>query len=149
MYYEDFPVGFQFETATRQLSRADIIGFAQLWDPQPFHIDEAAAQASPFGGIIASGFQTLMLAFRLTIDTGLFEACSMGSPGMDAVRWMTPVRPGDGLRVRAEVVSARPSGSKPDRGLVTIRYEVLNQNDEAVACYSPVQILRRRPLTES
>ena len=145
MYYEDFPVGFQFETATRQLSLADMVGFAQLWDPQPFHVDEVAAQASPFGGIIASGFQTLIVAFRLTIDTGIFEACSMGSPGMDAVRWMAPVRPGDCLRVRAKVMSARLSGSKPDRGLVTIRYEVFNQDDELVACYSPVQILRRSP----
>ena len=148
MYYEDFPVGFQFETATRQLSLADMVGFAQLWDPQPFHVDEVAAQASPFGGIIASGFQTLIVAFRLTIDTGLFEACSMGSPGMDAVRWMAPVRPGDCLRVRAEVMSARLSGSKPDRGLVTIRYEVLNQDDQPVACYSPVQILQRTPQTD-
>ena len=145
MYYEDFPVGFRFETATRQLSLADIIGFAQLWDPQSFHINEAAAQESPFGGIIASGFQTLTVAFRLTIDTGLFEACSMGSPGMDAVRWLAPVRPDDCLRVQAEVMSARLSGSKPDRGLVTIRYEVFNQDDELVACYSPVQILRRSP----
>ena len=148
MYYEDFPVGFQFETATRQLSLADMVGFAQLWDPQPFHVDEVVAQASPFGGIIASGFQTLILAFRLTIDTGFFEACSMGSPGMDAVRWMAPVRPGDCLRVRAEVMSARLSGSKPDRGLVTIRYEVLNQDDQPVACYSPVQILQRTPQTD-
>ena len=86
-----------------------------------------------------------MVAFRLTIDTGLFEACSMGSPGMDAVRWLAPVRPDDCLRVQAEVMSARLSGSKPDRGLVTIRYEVFNQDDELVACYSPVQILRRSP----
>ena len=148
MYYEDFPVGFQFETATRQLSLGDMVGFAQLWDPQPFHVDEVAAQASPFGGIIASGFQTLIVAFRLTIATGFFEACSMGSPGMDIVRWMAPVRPGDCLRVRAEVMSARLSGSKPDRGLVTIRYEVLNQDDQPVACYSPVQILQRTPQTD-
>jgi acyl dehydratase len=81
MYYEDFPVGFQFETATRQLSLADMVGFAQLWDPQPFHVDEVAAQASPFGGIIASGFQTLIVAFRLTIDTGFLRHAQWGHPG--------------------------------------------------------------------
>ena len=149
MHYEDFPVGFRFETAARQLSRSDIVSFAQLWDPQPFHMDEVAARTSPYGDIIASGFQTLLVAFRLTIDTGLFEGCSMGSPGMDTVRWIAPVRPGDSLRVKAKVLSARRSASKPDRGLVTIRYEVCNQNDQSVAVYSPVHILRRSPQTDS
>lgn len=147
MLYEDFSVGFQFETARRQLSLEEIVAFGQQWDPQPFHIDKEAAQHSSFGGIIASGFHTLMVAFRLTIDTGLFNHCSMGSPGMDKVRWSLPVRPNDSLWVKAEVIAARLSKSKPDRGLVEIRYDVFNQYDQQVASYTPTQIFRRRHLT--
>ena len=146
MFYEDFPVGFAFETALQQLTLDEIVAFAKQWDPQSFHVDETAAKTSTFGGIIASGFHTLTTAFRLTIDTGLFKECSMGSPGMDEVRWRLPVRPDDSLQVQAKVISARVSGSKPDRGVVTIRYQVLNQNAQEVARYTTMQILRRRPI---
>ena len=144
MFYEDFPVGFTFETASRQLTLDEIIEFAKQWDPQSFHIDETAAKTSAFGGIIASGFHTLTTAFRLTIDTGLFTECSMGSPGMDEVRWRLPVRPNDSLQVHAKVISARVSETKPDRGVVSIWYQVLNQNALDVAHYTTLQILRRK-----
>jgi acyl dehydratase len=128
IFFQEFPVGFVFKTASRQLTLDAIVAFAKEWDPRSFHINETAAKTSAFGGIIASGFHTLTTAFRLTIDTGLFKECSMGSPGMDEVRWRLPVRPNDTLQVQAEVISARVSGSKPDRGVVSIRYQVFNQN---------------------
>jgi len=102
------------------------------------------AKTLAFSGIIASGFHTPTSAFRLTIDTGLFNESSMGSPGMDKVRWRVPVRPNDSLQVHAKVISARVSETKPDRGVVSIWYQVLNQNAQDVAHYTTLQILRRR-----
>ena len=93
-YFEDFRVGEKFHTAEKTLSTEEIIEFAKLYDPQPFHIDEEAAAESPYGGIIASGFHTIGASFRLFIDTGVIGTTGMGSPGMDSVRWIKPVRPG-------------------------------------------------------
>lgn len=144
MFFDDLHEGFTFETESRQLSREDIIGFAQEWDPQLFHIDEEAARASPFGGLVASGFHTLLTSFRLTLETDIWKEASMGSPGIEEVRWLLPVRPGDTLRVRATVMKSRPSQSRPDRGRTTIRCETLNQNNEVVMSYTALHILRRR-----
>ncbi len=142
-YFEDLPVGFRFETAARGLSLEDILAFARQWDPQPFHTDAEAAAASPYGGIIASGFHTMLVAFGLTLQAGVWSEASMGSPGMEDVRWLQPVRPGDVLHVRAEVVSSRPSTSRPDRGFAVIRYDVLRQDGVKVMSYIATHILRR------
>lgn len=144
MYFEDFSPGNGFETESRTLSLEDIVTFAKQWDPQPFHIDEAAAAASPYGGIIASGFHTLLTAFGLILESGFWREASMGSPGMEHVKWMQPVRPGDALRARGEVLSVRASNSRPDRGFAEIHYDILNQDDACVASFRATQILRRR-----
>jgi acyl dehydratase len=145
MFFDDLPVGYRFETASRTLSEAEIIAFAKQWDPQSFHTDPEAAKASPYGGLIASGYHTLLTAFTLELAAGVWTEASMGSPGMDALRWLKPVFPGDTLRLRVEVTEARPSRSKPDRGITRFAHTVLNQNDEAVMTYETMVILARRP----
>jgi len=143
-HLEDFKPGDKFATASLIVTAAMILDFARVYDPQPFHIDEAAAAKSIYGGLIASGFQTLALGFRLIWDSGILAASSMGSPGFDELRWLKPVRPGDMLRVEGEVVEQTPSRSKPDRGVVRIAYRYVNQKDEAVLTYTAMHLLRRR-----
>ncbi len=145
-YFEDFPVGRRFATRGATLSEAQILAFAWEWDPQPFHIDVEAAKDWGYGGLIASGFQTILVAFRLLLQENVWSHCSIGSPGMDALRWLAPVRPGDTISCRGEVLEARASGSKPDRGVVKVHYEVTNQRDEVVADMVATHIFRRRPL---
>ena len=145
MYFDDLPKGYTFETGTRTLSEDDIIGFARRWDPQTFHTDPEAAKASPYGGLIASGFHTMLTAFALILDANVWNEASMGSPGMENLRWIRPVRPGDTLRVTVEVTSSTPSKSRGDRGRTGFQHKVLNQNDEVVMTYHCVNILARRP----
>lgn len=145
MYFDDMPVGKRFETGTRTLDAEAIKRFAREWDPQPFHLDEAAAARSVYGGLIASGFHTILTAFTLTLEASDWSESSMGSPGMENVRWIKPVHAGDTLRVLAEVVGARASTSKPDRGFVEVQYDILNQDGETVAAYRATHMLRRRP----
>ncbi len=145
MYFDDLPKGYSFETGTRTLSEDDIIAFARQWDPQTFHTDPEAARASPYGGLIASGFHSLLTAFNLTLDANVWNEASMGSPGMDNLRWIRPVRPGDTLRVKIEVTSSTPSQSRDDRGRTGFQHTVLNQDDEVVMTYDCVNILARRP----
>lgn len=144
-YFEDLHEGVRFETASRTLDSTDIVDFARQWDPQPFHLDAEAARGSPYGGLIASGFHTLLTAFVLSLEADVWKQASMGSPGMEDIRWLRPVRPGDSLRVEATVIKSVASASRPDRGRTTIRYEVKNQNAEAVMTYTAIHILRRRP----
>ena len=144
-YFDDFKVGDKFTTATKTVTEKMIVEFAKVYDPQLFHVDPAAAQQTHFGGLIASGFQTLALGFRLIWDTGVFAACSMGSPGFDELRWLKPVRPGDTLRVEMEVTESRPSRSKPDRGIMRAAYRYVNQNGDAVLTFNSMHLLRRRP----
>ncbi|MDU8929973.1 MaoC family dehydratase [Alisedimentitalea sp. MJ-SS2] len=143
MFFDDLPVGFVHETGSTMLSEAEIIAFAEQYDPQPFHTDPVAAEDSIYGGLIASGFQTMTVAFDLVLKSKVWTEASMGSPGMDEVRWKLPVRPGDSLRVRMTVTKSEPSTSRPDRGRTTIFYEILNQRDEVVSSYYVVQLLRR------
>ena len=145
LYLDDFLPGQRFSTKGCTLSEAQILDFAWLHDPQPFHVDKIAAQAGPFGGIIASGFQTLLISFRLIYQEKIINAASMGSPGMDELRWLAPVRPGDTIRVEAEVIETQPSRSKPDRGRLRISYRVLNQHDEVVMSFKVMHIMARRP----
>jgi len=144
MFFDDLPKGFTFETGSRTLTEDDIIGFARQWDPQYFHIDAQAAAESPYGGLIASGFHTMLTAFNLSLETGVWTEASMGSPGFDSVRWLRPVRPGDTLRVKGEITSSTPSESRPDRGRTGFRHIVFNQNDEVVMTFDSVVIMARR-----
>ncbi|TYB82295.1 MaoC family dehydratase [Maritimibacter fusiformis] len=134
-YFEDLPVGFRFSTGAAVVDRDAIVAFARDWDPQSFHLDDDAAAASHFGGLIASGWQTLLIAFNLSLRAGVWDEASMGASGLDEVRWLRPVFPGDRLHVEAEVLAAERSASRPDRGRVRIRHEVVNQSGEVVASY--------------
>ena len=143
-YLDDFAVGERFVTRGVTLTESMIIGFALTYDPQPFHIDAEAARQSNYGGLIASGFQTLALGFRMVLETGIFRAASMGSPGFDELRWLRPVRPGDTLRTEAEVRENTPSRSKPDRGILRVAYRIKNQQDEEVLSFLSMHLLKRR-----
>jgi acyl dehydratase len=145
LYFEDFIPHDEFRSAARTLTEQEIIDFARRYDPQPFHLDPDAARNTVFGGLIASGPQTIALTFRLFLDTGTLAACSLGSPGLDEVRWRRPVRPGDTLRVVTRVVERRASESKPDRGIVTLAYTTLNQRGETVLTMRCMQLVKRRP----
>ena len=145
MYFEDFAPGQSFRTASRTLSETDIIEFARQWDPQVFHIDPEAAGNSIFGGLIASGFHTLLTAFNLALEAEIWTEASQGAPGIDNLRWIKPVRPGDVLSVEMTVVETRPSASHKDRGYVTWDYQVLEQKAGLVASWRSVLITLRRP----
>ena len=144
MYFEDFEVGFRFQTPRAALTEREIMDYARVYDPQPFHIDPDAAAKSIYGGIIASGLQTCALSFALVLKAEVFNESSMGSPGMDRIRWLRPVRPGDSLGVTGTVSEVTPSTSRPDRGRIVIDYEVMNQSDEVVLTYSITHLLRCR-----
>lgn len=148
LYFEDFSPGDRFVSAGKTISESEILDFAFRFDPQPIHMDARAAAGSPYAGLIASGFHTMVIGFRMLWQTGVFNACSLGSPGMDEVRWLHPVRPGDTLHTVAEIVETRPSSSKPDRGVCRVRYTVYNQNDTPVMSMITIQILARRPGAE-
>ncbi|WP_420346948.1 MaoC family dehydratase [Pelagibius sp.] len=143
LYFDDFEPGQQFHSKGVTITESQILDFALLYDPQPFHLDKRAAAEGPFNGLIASGFQTLSLAFRLFYQANVINACSMGSPGFDALRWVRPVRPEDTLRVTATVKEIRPSKSKPDRGTLLMDYEVFNQIGEVVMTFTAIHILAR------
>ena len=144
-YFEDFSPGERFVSKGVTFTEADIISFALRYDPQPFHLDVEAAKESPYGGLIASGFHTLSQGFRMMLQEGIFAQCSMGSPGMDELRWLAPVRPGDTLHMEGEVMESRPSASKPDRGIVKMDYRAVNQHGETVMTLRVLHLLRRRP----
>ena len=144
-YWEDLYAGKVIEFGGREVSRDEIIEFAKRYDPQPFHTDEAAAKHSIYGGLIASGWHTCAMMMRMLYDGVLIRAASLGSPGVDSVRWLKPVRPGDILRARMTIVEAHPSRSKPDRGTIKSRWEVFNQNDELVMTMEGMGMYRRRP----
>lgn len=132
LYWEDFPVGAVLEFGDATLTREAIVDFARLYDPQPFHLDDAAAEASLFGGLSASGWQTCALTMRMLCDAYLNRSASLGSPGIDELRWLKPVRPGDTLRVRMEVLQAREMTSRPGVGLMLQQWTVSNQRAEPV-----------------
>ncbi|MBM3584308.1 MAG: MaoC family dehydratase [Alphaproteobacteria bacterium] len=141
--YEDYTVGERIVSRGHTLTEAAIIDFAFRYDPQPFHIDVEAARQGPFGGVIASGFQTLAVAFRILWDTGAI-AGGLGSPGFDELRWLKPVRPGDTIRTRIEILEKRVSSSKPDRGILRVRHDVVNQRDEPAMTFTSTVFVPRR-----
>ena len=144
-YFDELAEGERFVTGEWTLAEAEIVAFARAFDPQPIHIDAACAAAGPYGGLIASGFQTMALGFRLFYELGVINEACIGGPGIDAVRFHRPARPGDRIHAIATVAETRPSRSKPDRGYVRIAYDVRNQMDEPVLSYEIVHILMRRP----
>jgi acyl dehydratase len=144
-FLDDLAAGDKFVTGGVTLTESGIIDFALTYDPQPFHLDAAAAAESIYGGLIASGFQVVALAFRLFIQSGTLAGSSMGSPGIDELRWFAPARPGDTLHAEVEVLAVTPSKSKADRGIARLRYTMLNQRREAVAGFIVNHLLLRRP----
>jgi acyl dehydratase len=144
-YWEDFVQGQVLDLGTVVVSRDEVIEFATRYDPQPFHVDEAAANTSMFGGLIASGWHTCAMVMRLTCDSYLLRAASLGSPGVDSVRWLKPVRPGDTLRAQMTVAETKPSASKRDRGTIKSQWQVFNQRGELVMTMEGFSMFRRRP----
>lgn len=144
-YFENIDPGAVFDLGSRMVSEEEILAFAREFDPQPFHIDPDAAAQSIFGGIIASGWHTCSLTMRLMVDNFLSRAASLGSPGVEQIRWLRPVRPGDTISARIVVLEVRASQSKPDRGAVRMRTEVTNQHGELVMSMESTGLIGRRP----
>jgi acyl dehydratase len=130
--YEDFKVGDVAELSSHTFSKEEIIEFAGRYDPQPFHLSEAGGEASPFRGLVASGWNTCSAMMGILVRDMLADSTSMGSPGLDNIRWLKPVRVNDTVRLTVRVLSKRVSESKPDRGIVGTRWEAYNQNGELV-----------------
>lgn len=144
-YFDDFNVGDTVMSHGVTVTEAAIIDFALKYDPQRFHIDTEAAAKSPYGGLIASGFQTMCLAFRMFYQMGFITDSGLGSPGLDDLRWLQPVRPGDIIRTKVEVKEKRASRSRPDRGILKMFFTVYNQRDEEVMTYTTVAFILRKP----
>ena len=144
-YFEDFFPGQEFSFGPHTVMRAEIVAFAAEFDPQPFHLDESAAADTMLGGLAASGWHTAALFMRMMALGWLNESASMGSPGVDSLKWLRPVRPGDVLSGRSIVVGVRASRSRPDRGFVQFRHEVANSRGDIVMLIENPIILGRRP----
>lgn len=142
-YLEDFTVGEVMETAPVTLSADEIIDFAKLYDPQPFHTDPEAAKDSVYGGLIASGLQTLAIGFGQFIRLGYYADSSLGGPATDDVEWLAPVRPGDKLATTVEVLELRPSQSRPDRGIIRLQFD-MKSGGNTVVRFVCTTFLRRR-----
>lgn len=145
-YFEDVEVGETREFGEYEVTEDEVVEFAERYDPQPFHVDEEAAADSMFGELVASGWHTAAMSMRLLVEgpEGTDDRAAMGSPGVDELRWHQPVKPGDTLSVRTEVLEKRPSESREDRGYVTSRLETYNGDDELVMSWVADTIYRRR-----
>jgi acyl dehydratase len=146
-YFADYVEGDVHRFGTIAVERDELIAFAKQFDPQAMHTDPQAAKNTPFGGLIASGWHTAALVMRLYVEHYLTHVASLASPGIDELRWLKPVRPGDVLSVRVTVLKTAPSKSKPDRGVVTSFVEVINQAGEIVMTFKAVNIIGKRPST--
>ena len=144
-YFEDFKPGDMIELGSRAISKERILAFAREFDPQPFHTDEEAAKRSIYGGLLASGWHTGSLLMRILYDGLLKDTASLGSPGIDELRWLKPVRPGDTLAARMTILESIPSRTKPDRGLIRSLMEMRNQHGEVVLTIRGLSLLGRRP----
>ena len=145
IWWEDFKVGHVSEMGTHTFSEEEIVSFGRQYDPQPFHVDKAAAERGPYGGLIASGWQVCAVGMRLVDETFMNDTESYGSPGIEKVRWLKPVRPGDTVRYRMTVVESRASNSRPKVGLVKHLWEAFNQSDELVLTLEGWAFFGRRP----
>lgn len=146
-YFEDYIPGCVYELGAITVSESEIIDFARQFDPQYFHVDRERAKASRFGGIIASGWHTASLVMKIYVERYLSHVAGMASPGVDEIRWPNPVRPGDTLSVRVTVLEARPSRTKPDRGIIRGKVEAFNQKGELAMSMIGLSIIGRRPRT--
>ena len=144
LYLEDLKPGTVYELGTVSLTEQEIVDFAKLYDPQPFHVDVEAASASIYGGVIASGWQTVCVFTRLFVDGFLGKAAAMGSPGIDELRWLQPVRPGTSLKGSLEVIETRVSRSKPDRGIARLRCIMKDRGGEDVLTLIANVLFQRR-----
>ena len=144
LHFEDFTAGRTFDLGERTVQREEILEFGRAYDPQPFHVDEEAAARTPYGGLIASGWHTTALYMRLYVDAVLADSSSLGSPGVEEIRWTAPVRPGDTLRGTVEVLEATPSERHPNRGTVLLASELRNQHDEVVLRFRGRGLFARR-----
>jgi len=144
-YFENVEPGAVLQLGSRTVTAEEIVAFAREFDPQPFHIDPEAASYSIFGGLIASGWHICSMTMRLLVEQYLSRAASLGSPGVDQIRWLRPVRPGDTITAQVVVLETRPSQSKPDRGAVKLRTEVTNQQGELVMTMENTGLMARRP----
>jgi len=149
LYFEDFAPGEIVEYGDMEVAGEAIVAYARQFDPQPFHLDEAAARATVAGGLIASGWHTAAMLTRMNCDAFLSRAAAEGAPGVDELDWLKPVKAGDRLSVRRATLSARPSRSRPAIGVVEFRFEVLNQNAETVMTQKGVVFFRRRAAPEA
>jgi acyl dehydratase len=144
-FLEDFAVGQVFKSGRKRVDKGEIFAFAKQYDPQPFHLDEAAATQSPFAGLAASGWHTAAMTMRLLVDGEFKPAGGILGVGFDELSWPRAVRPGDELHVLSEVLEVRPSKSRPDRGMIRVRNTTFNQNEEPVQVFTGNLLVPRRP----
>ncbi len=144
-YFDDFEVGMFFTSPNCVLTERDIIDFALIYDPQPFHLNREAAEASHFGKLVAGGFQTAALAWALAQKTGVFNKCSVAGIGVEKLHWAKPVRAGDTLTCRFQLLNKRASDSRPGHGLAEWRFDILNQNSDVAFTMQMTQLLKCRP----
>jgi len=145
LHWEDFQPGAVAVYGPRLVTREEIVAFAAEFDPQPMHLDEAAASATLLGGLGASGWHTCCLLMRMIADGFLLESSSMGAPGVDEVRWLKPLRPGTNIRVRATVLDKRSSNSRPELGFVKFLYEVVDEQDAVLTTLTASMMMARKP----
>jgi acyl dehydratase len=143
--FDDFTVGDMIPHPTWRVTADDIIAFAREYDPQPFHLDPDAPETAMTGGLIASGWHVAAIFMRTLCDAFLLDSTSMGSPGVESLKWLKPVRPGDALTARSIVVELKPSRSRGDRGMVKFRHEMANQRGETVMTLDNPILFGRRP----
>ena len=144
-YFEDYVAGSVYEFGDFTVTEADVVDFAKRFDPQYIHTDPDRAKNGPFKGLIASGWHSGAILCRLMVDHYISHVASLGSPGVDEMRWLHPVRPGDKLRIRTKITETRLSKSKPDRGLVSCEVEMINQDDQPVMSLKITNLLSKRP----
>ncbi len=146
-YLEDFAVGQVFKSARTRVDKEQIVAYAKQFDPQPFHLDEEAARKTPFQGLAASGWHTAGMTMRMMLDGEFKPVGGILGVGFDELSWPRPVRPGDELHAKSEILEVRPSKSRPDRGMIRVRTTTYNQKDELVMAFTGNLLVPRRPAT--
>ena len=144
-YWDDYEIGQKFDLGSTSFTADEIVDFARQYDPQSFHVDPAAARQSMFGGLIASGWHVTAKLMRLFVDNYVDQRTALGSPGVDEVRWLKPVRPGDTLNASVECAGKVPSRSRPEMGIVHEQWRATNQKGELVMTLKGTNMVRRRP----
>ena len=145
LYWEDFNIGDEAVYGPRLVTREEIVAFAAEFDPQPAHLDEAAAVATLHGGLAGSGWHSCALMMRMMADGFLLDSSSMGAPGVEEVRWLEPLRPGTQVRLRTKVLDTRSSNSRPEMGLTRIRYDLVDEAGAIITTLTSTMMLGRRP----